>query len=86
MISFNVDFIFMSNKYITNLFFLAKAPRPVITSVNATATSLNVTWNKGQSTKCQIRYRCSTTEQWTVVKHLLQKSVEVFGRRVLSEI
>lgn len=72
-------YLCMLDKYIYQICVLAQAPRPVITSVNATATKLNVTWNKGHwhSTKCQIRYRCST-EQWTVVKRLLQKSVKVF--------
>ncbi|XP_060737382.1 interleukin-6 receptor subunit beta isoform X3 [Tachysurus vachellii] len=59
---------FISEAYTVSLIAITQAPRPVITSVNATATTLNLTWNKGHwhSTKCQIRYKCSTTEQWTV--------------------
>ncbi|KAK3540582.1 hypothetical protein QTP70_034338 [Hemibagrus guttatus] len=60
---------FISEAYIVSIPAITQAPRPVITSVNATATSLNVTWNKGQSTKCQIRYRRSNTEQWTVLTY-----------------
>ncbi|KAG7332358.1 hypothetical protein KOW79_004192 [Hemibagrus wyckioides] len=74
----NVEFI--SEAYIVFIPSITQAPRPVITSVNATATSLNVTWNKGQSTKCQIRYRCSTTEQWTV------DSLTVTEKEKVSEV
>ncbi|XP_026767725.3 interleukin-31 receptor subunit alpha isoform X2 [Pangasianodon hypophthalmus] len=58
----------ISEAYTVSITAITQAPCPVITSVNATVTSLNVTWNKGHrhSTKCQIRYKCSTTEQWTV--------------------
>ncbi|XP_053480944.1 interleukin-31 receptor subunit alpha [Ictalurus furcatus] len=68
----------ISEAYTVSIEAITQAPRPVITSVNATsATSLNVTWTKGHwhSTKCQIRYKCSTTEQWTVVKLLQQKDL-----------
>ncbi|XP_027023187.2 interleukin-6 receptor subunit beta isoform X2 [Tachysurus fulvidraco] len=59
---------FISEAYMVSLIEITQAPHPFITSVNATATTLNLTWNKGHwhSTKCQIRYRCSTTEPWTV--------------------
>ncbi|XP_060786782.1 interleukin-31 receptor subunit alpha [Neoarius graeffei] len=59
---------FISEAYTISINEITQAPCPVITSVNATATSLNVIWNKSHwhSTKCQIRYKCSTTEQWTV--------------------
>ncbi|XP_067250325.1 interleukin-6 receptor subunit beta [Chanodichthys erythropterus] len=46
---------------------IVQAPRPVITSVNVTDSSVNVTWNGGkiQLTKCRIRYKHLKTESWT---------------------
>ncbi|XP_056628246.1 interleukin-6 receptor subunit beta isoform X2 [Triplophysa dalaica] len=46
---------------------IVQAPRPVITSVNSTDTSLNVSWTSKDVTvtKCQIRYRRLDTESWT---------------------
>lgn len=49
-----------------------QAPRPVITSVNGTDTSVNVSWTSEDVTvtKCQIRYRRLDTESWTEVRAL----------------
>ncbi|KAK7136444.1 hypothetical protein R3I94_014934 [Phoxinus phoxinus] len=44
---------------------VVQAPRPVITSVNVTDSSVNVTWNGGSITKCRIRYKRLNTESWT---------------------
>ncbi|KAF4072200.1 hypothetical protein AMELA_G00260460 [Ameiurus melas] len=74
----------ISEAYTVSIEAITQAPRPVITSVNATsATSLNVTWTKGHwhSTKCHIHYKCSTTEQWTVGKLLQQKIMAEITKR-----
>ncbi|KAA0714498.1 hypothetical protein E1301_Tti021943 [Triplophysa tibetana] len=46
---------------------VVQAPRPVITSVNGSDTSVNVSWTSEDVTvtKCQIRYRRLDTESWT---------------------
>ncbi|XP_039509043.1 interleukin-12 receptor subunit beta-2-like [Pimephales promelas] len=44
---------------------IVQAPRPVITSVNVTDSSVNVTWNGGRTTKCRIRYKRLNTDSWT---------------------
>ncbi|XP_046727615.1 interleukin-6 receptor subunit beta isoform X3 [Silurus meridionalis] len=65
---------FISEAYAVSLKAITQAPCPVITSVNPAVTSLNVTWNTGHwhSTKCQIHYKSSTTEEWTVVLLVLK--------------
>ncbi|KAM9475776.1 interleukin-6 receptor subunit beta [Clarias gariepinus] len=59
----------ISEDYTLSLKAISQPPRPVILSVNATETSLNVTWTRRHwhSTKCQICYKASTTEQCTVL-------------------
>ncbi|XP_047679055.1 uncharacterized protein LOC113656234 isoform X4 [Tachysurus fulvidraco] len=75
---------FISEAYMVSLIEITQAPHPFITSVNATATTLNLTWNKGHwhSTKCQIRYRCSTTEPWTVALEIKEARGVILGYEV----
>ncbi|CAM4719797.1 unnamed protein product [Leuciscus chuanchicus] len=64
---------------------IVQAPRPVITSVNVTDSSVNVTWNGGTITKCRIRYKRLNTESWTE-KTASQESLFVIeGLQAFSE-
>ncbi|XP_059358882.1 interleukin-6 receptor subunit beta isoform X2 [Carassius carassius] len=58
---------------------IIKVPRPLITSVNATDSSINVTWTSGKIPiriiKCKIRYKRLNTKSWTETADF-QASVE----------
>ncbi|XP_051508628.1 interleukin-6 receptor subunit beta-like isoform X2 [Myxocyprinus asiaticus] len=62
---FNQNEIF-SAVYTVKLREIIQAPRPVVTSVNTTDTSLTITWTSGKRTieKCLIRYK-RFNESWT---------------------
>ncbi|XP_052460982.1 interleukin-6 receptor subunit beta isoform X1 [Carassius gibelio] len=69
---------------------IIKAPRPLITFVNVTDSSINITWTTGKEpvTKCKIRYKCINTESWTETADL-PSSVEswfvIEGLQAFSE-
>uniref|UniRef100_A0A8C2L4Y4 Fibronectin type-III domain-containing protein n=1 Tax=Cyprinus carpio TaxID=7962 RepID=A0A8C2L4Y4_CYPCA len=46
---------------------IIQAPQPLISSVDVTDSSINVTWTSGENpvTKCKIRYKCLNSESWT---------------------
>ncbi|XP_026124654.1 interleukin-6 receptor subunit beta-like [Carassius auratus] len=56
-----------SDIYPLNITDITQAPRPLITSVNATDSSISVTWTSATTpiTKCKIRYKRLNTESWT---------------------
>ncbi|XP_035377975.1 interleukin-31 receptor subunit alpha isoform X2 [Electrophorus electricus] len=58
-----------SEVYAISIANITQAPRPTIMSVNATETSIIITWMTGQfhSSACQIFYKLSTSKFWTVV-------------------
>ncbi|XP_056097882.1 interleukin-31 receptor subunit alpha [Rhinichthys klamathensis goyatoka] len=67
---------------------IVQAPRPVITSVNVTDSSVNVTWNGGRITKCRIRYKRLNTESWTKTADLPASEESLFvieGLQAFSE-
>ncbi|XP_067270699.1 interleukin-31 receptor subunit alpha isoform X2 [Pseudorasbora parva] len=56
-----------SDVYPVSMEEIVQAPQPVITSVNATDSSISVSWTSGfiTVTKCRIRYKRLSTDRWT---------------------
>ncbi|XP_058641470.1 interleukin-6 receptor subunit beta isoform X1 [Onychostoma macrolepis] len=71
---------------------IIQAPRPLITSVNVTDSSIKITWTSGKIplniTKCKIRYKLLDTESWTetasVESQLVIEGLQAFSEFALS--
>ncbi|KAI2661938.1 Interleukin-6 receptor subunit beta [Labeo rohita] len=79
-----------SEVYLLIIKHITQAPQPLITSVNATETSINVTWNSREKTvtKCKIRYRRLNTESWTETADFpasIESQYVIEGLQVSSE-
>ncbi len=64
---------------------VVQAPRPLISFVNATDSSIYVTWTSGETpliTQCRIRYKRLNAESWTEVRNCLKISLFCFDEVV----
>ncbi|XP_077073648.1 interleukin-6 receptor subunit beta [Siphateles boraxobius] len=64
---------------------IVQAPRPVITSVDVTDSSVNVTWNGGTITKCRMRFKRLNTESWTETADFPASLSMIEGLQAFSE-